>query len=116
MSNVKKVVEVMMDEDGCVEVSVSNLGEYKWFNYLMMDGGLVDVVEEGEVVVKFDEYKKILDENVWYNDDVNWVEIKEKFVKEVEKVVEELGDVMMWVKMWGIESDFNMSIVVSNFE
>ena len=110
MKNVK-VVEVSVNEDGEVSVSVCGLGDYKWFNYMMMEGGLSNEMEVGELDVKFDEWKK---ESVDLVDDESKLEVvRSKFVEEVEKVVEELGgDVMMFDKLWSIEVDRSLSIVV----
>lgn len=113
MKNVK-VIEVSVNEDSEVSVNVCGLGDYKWFNYMMMEGGLSNEMEVGELDVKFDEWKK---ESVDLVDDESELEVvRSKFVSEVEKVVEELGgDVMMFDKLWSIEVDRSLSIVVSGF-
>jgi NTP pyrophosphatase (non-canonical NTP hydrolase) len=114
MNNVK-VIEVSVNEDGEVSVNVSGLGDYKWFNYLMMDGGLVDEVEVEEVGELVEEWKKEV--VVSLVDDVSKLDgIKEKVVEEVEKMIEELGgDCMLWKKFWSIEVDYSLSVVVSGF-
>lgn len=112
MNNVK-VIEVSVNEDGEVSVSVCGLGEYKWFNYMMMEGGLNEEVEVDGLESLFEEWKK---ESVDLVDDVSCLEVGEKFIGEVEKVVEELGgDVMMFGKLWSIEVDRSLSVVVGGF-
>ncbi|MNB96747.1 hypothetical protein D3C75_439580 [compost metagenome] len=114
MSNVK-VVELSVNEDGEVSVNVCGLGEYKWFNYMMMEEGVKEEVEVEELGGKFEDWKKEV--MVSLVDDESVLDgIKEKFVGEVEKVVEELGgDVMMWSKFWSIEVDYSLSVVVGGF-
>ena len=113
MKNVK-VVEVSVNEDSEVSVSVCGLGDYKWFNYMMMEGGLSNEMEVGELNDKFDEWKRISVELVEVESELE--SVRSKFVEEVEKVVEELGgDVMMFDKLWSIEVDSSLSIVVGGF-
>lgn len=115
MGKFVKVVEVSVNEDGEVGVSVCGLGDYKWFNYMLMEGGLEDKLELEEVDGMYEEWKK---ESVEMVEDESVLDgIKEKFVGEVEKVVKELGgDVMMWSKLWSIEVDYSLSVVVGGFD
>ncbi|MND73568.1 hypothetical protein D3C80_651470 [compost metagenome] len=115
MNNVK-VVEVSVNEDGEVSVNVCGLGDYKWFNYMVMDGGLKRVIDESEIEGDYEEWLKGSKESGLIEDESVVVGIKEKMFEEVEKVVEELGgDVVFMSKLWSIEVDFSLSIVVGGF-
>ncbi len=108
-----KVVELSVNEDSEVSVSVCNLGEYSWFNYMMMEGGLSDEVVIEEIGSKFDEWKS--EGELLCDGDEDLDSLKVKFEEEVSKVVKELGnDVMMWSKFWSIECDSSLSIVISS--
>lgn len=138
MNVVKNVViEIVSDEDGEVSVNVVNLGEWKWLSFVWCDnesnrmGSVKEVVfdiedrsyekfgeelwklYEKKFVELFDEYKKEEDEREWYNEDVDWVKIKEEFLSECKKY---LGDgynlSMVKVGGYSVECDNELVVII----
>lgn len=126
MKNV--VVEVVSDEDGDVSVNVCGLSDWGWLGLVWSgkNGGVEDVevdgcldvygeelwkVYEEKISGEFDEYKKSEDDWGWYNDDVNWEDIKREFMLKCKEV---FGDGMglSYVKVGGYSVECDNEFVV----
>ena len=107
----KKVIEVSVNEDNVLSVDVCDLSEYKYFNEMMMEGGLFEEIGIVDVDEEVNEFIEIVESD---ESEIDLSGLNEKVVDIVKKIVGE-KDCMIWVKKWGIDSDINMSIVISEF-
>lgn len=106
-----EVIEVVRNEDGEVSVSKVGIDKFVWLGFVLEEG--LELVDKSELEKKFDEYLDIENENVWYNDDVKWDDIKKEYMKLVDEIED---DKNVFVCMYGVEVDFNLVLIVCDMD
>ena len=96
-----KFINVMVDEDGNVNIERGNLGEYEWKGYINIFSGMVNIFEN--VDFELDECLKI--------DDVMDVDLFKEGIKEL-KEKRDMGVVIGWC----IEYDMNFMLIIGRKE